>query len=160
MRPRRPVFRDPWESTVDMFSAYVAVSFVVPMLLWCGGQVTSSVFGFDARWPLGIFMAAALIGAAGFITIVGRERTRLAVDFLAVTSWFVLGFVVAPIIGLGLSHVAALICYGVLLVVIFFFVRRFGRWETSFAHSLSWPVTWSLLALFFAYCAYKLVLYS
>jgi hypothetical protein len=35
----------------------------------------------------------------------------------------------------------------------------FGRWEKSFAHTLSWPVTWSLMALFFTYCAYKLILY-
>lgn len=160
LRPRRPVFRNPWDSTVDMFSCYVAVGFIDPLLLFCGGQVTSSVFGFNSRWPLGVFMTAALVGAAGFITIVGRERTSLSVDVVAITAWLLLGLVVAPILGLAISSAAALVSYAVLLVVILVFVRRFGQWETEFRHTLSWPVTWSLLALFFAYSAHQLVLYS
>jgi hypothetical protein len=154
------VFRNPWDSTVDMFSCYVAVGFIDPLLLFCGGQVTSSVFGFNSRWPLGVFMTAALVGAAGFITIVGRERTSLSVDVVAITAWLLLGLVVAPILGLAISSAAALVSYAVLLVVILVFVRRFGQWETEFRHTLSWPVTWSLLALFFAYSAHQLVLYS
>jgi hypothetical protein len=74
-----------------MFSCYVAVSFIDPLLLYCGGELTSSIFGFGSRWPLGNFMAAALVGAAGFITIVGRERTSLSVDVLAITAWLLLG---------------------------------------------------------------------
>ena len=158
--PRRPVFRNPWDSEVDMFSAYLAVSFVVPLLLFCGGKLMSSIFGFSSRWPLGIFMAAALVGAAGLITIVGRERTSLSVDVLAITAWLLLGLVVAPILGLALSTGAAIACYGVLLLVILVYVLRFGRWETAFLRTLSWPVIWSLLALFFAFSAYQLILYQ
>src|SRR5438105_3941419 len=81
---RRPVFGNPWDSTEDIFACYVAVSFVEPLLLWCGGELMSSIFGFGSRWALGVFIAAALVGAAGFMTIVGRERTSLAVDVLAI----------------------------------------------------------------------------
>jgi hypothetical protein len=159
LRPRRPVFRNPWDSEIDIFSAYFAVSVVDPLLLFGGGELTGAVFGFDSRWPLGVFMAAALVGAAGFITIVGRERTSLSVDVLAITAWVVLGLLVAPVVGLALQRGAALVSYGVLLVVILVFVRRFGRWETGFLRTLSWPVTWSLLALFFALSAHQLVFY-
>jgi hypothetical protein len=38
-------------------------------------------------------------------------------------------------------------------------VRRFGRWETDFLRSLSWPITWTLLAVFFAYTAHELLMY-
>ena len=160
LRPRRPVFRNPWDSEIDMFSSYFAVSVVDPLLLFAGGELTSAVFGFDSYWPLGVFMAAALVGAAGFITIVGRERTSLSVDVLAITAWVLLGLLVAPVLGLALPRGAALVSYGVLLLVILVFVRRFGRWETAFLRTLSWPVTWSLLALFFAFSAHQLVLYA
>jgi hypothetical protein len=143
-----------------MFSCYVAVGFIDPLLLFCGGEVTSSVFGFNSRWPLGVFMAAALVGAAGFMTIVGRERTSLSVDVLAITAWLLLGLVVAPVVGLAFSPAVAIASYGVLLLVILVFVRRFGQWETAFRRTLSWPATWSLLALFFAFSAHQLVLYS
>jgi hypothetical protein len=143
-----------------MFACYVAVSFVDPLLLWCGGKLMSSIFGFGSRWPLGLFLAAALVGAAGFITIVGRERTRLSVDVLAITAWLLLGLVVAPILGLGLSTGAAVASYVVLLLLIFLYVLSVGRWETAFLRTVSWPVTWSLLALFFAFSAYRLVLFS
>jgi hypothetical protein len=46
-----------------------------------------------------------------------------------------------------------------LLVVILLYVLRFGRWETAFLRTVSWPMTWSLLALFFAFSAHRLVLY-
>jgi len=39
-------------------------------------------------------------------------------------------------------------------------VLRFGRWQTAFLSTVSWPVTWTLLAAFFAYAAYVLVLYQ
>jgi hypothetical protein len=142
-----------------MFACYVAVSFIDPLLLWSGGELMSSIFGFSSRWPLGIFMAAALVGAAGFITIVGRERTRLSVDVLAVTAWLLLGLVVAPVLGLAPPTGAAIASYGVLVLVILLYVLRLGRWETSFLRTLSWPVTWSLLALFFALSAHRLILY-
>ena len=116
--PRRPVFGNPWASTVDMFACYVAVSFIDPLLLWSGGKLMGSLFGFGSRWPLGVFMAAALVGAAGFMTIVGRERTSLSVDILAIAAWLVLGLVVAPVLGLGLPTAAGLATYGVLLLVI------------------------------------------
>lgn len=159
LKPSRPVFGNPWDSEIDMFACYVAVSFIDPLLLWGGGALTSSIFGFGSRWSLGVYMAAALVGAAGFMTIVGRERTSLSVDVLAITAWLVLGLVVAPILGLAISPAAAVISYGVLLLVILVFVRRFGQWETEFHRTLSWPVTWSLLALFFALSAHQLVFY-
>jgi hypothetical protein len=158
--PRRPVFGNPWDSEVDMFACCVAVSVANPLLLWCGGKLMASIFGFSSHWDLGIFMAAALVGAAGFITIVGRRRTRLAVDVLAITAWVLLGLIVAPVIGLALPDGAALACYGALLLGIFIYVLRFGQWETAFLHTVSWPLTWSALALFFAYAAYKLILYQ
>jgi hypothetical protein len=105
-------------------------------------------------------MAAALVGAAGFMTIVGRERTSLSVDFLAITAWVLLGLVVAPILGLGLPVGAAIACYAVLLLAIFVYVIRFGRWETAFLRTVSWPVTWSLLAVFFAFSAHRLILFT
>jgi len=143
-----------------MFSAYVAVTVIDPLLLYLGGKLTSAIFGFSSHWRLGIFMAAALVGAAGFITIVGRERSRFAVDVLAIGAWLLLGLVVAPILGLALPTGVAIACYAVLLVGILVFVLRFGRWETAFIRTLSWPVIWSLLALLFAYCAYELILYT
>jgi hypothetical protein len=157
--PRRPVFGNPWDSEGDMFSCLVAVSVIDPLLLWCGGELMSSIFPFGARWPLGVFMAAALVGAAGFITIAGRERTRLSVDVLAITAWLLLGLVVAPVLGLAFTAGPAIACYAVLLVAILVYVLRFGRWETAFLHTLSWPVTWSLLALFFGLASYQLIFF-
>jgi hypothetical protein len=157
--PRRPVFGNPWDSPVDMLACYVAVSVASPLLLWAGGKLMGAIFGFGSRWSLGLFMAAALVGAAGFMTIVGRERTSLSVDELAITAWLLLGLVVAPILGLAFSTAAAIISYAVVLLGIFVYVLRFGRWETAFLHTVSWPLTWSLLALFFAFTAYRLVLF-
>jgi hypothetical protein len=157
--PRRPVFANPWDSEGDMFACYVAVSVIDPLLLWAGGELTSSIFGFDSRWPLGVFMAAALVGAAGFITITGRERTSLSVDVLAIAAWVLLGLVVAPILGLALPSGPAIASYGILLLLILLYVLRFGRWETAFLRTVSWPVTWSLLALVFALSAHQLVFY-
>jgi hypothetical protein len=157
--PRRPVFGNPWESEVEMFFCFLAVSVIDPLLLWGGGELTSAIFGFGSRWRLGVFMAAALVGAAGFITIEGRQRTNLSVDVLAISAWLLLGLVIAPILGLALPSAAAIACYAVLLLAVFIYVLRFGRWETAFVRTLSWPVTWSLLALFFAFSAHRLLLY-
>jgi hypothetical protein len=44
-------------------------------------------------------------------------------------------------------------------VAIFAYVLGVGRWESGFIRTLSWPLTWSLLALFFAFLAYKTILY-
>jgi hypothetical protein len=159
LTPRRAVFGNPWDSPVDMFACFVAVSCIDPLLLWCGGELMSSIFGFGSRWPLGVFMAAALVGAAGFITIVGRERTSLSVDVLAITAWLLLGLVVAPVVGLALPTGAAIASYAVLLLAILLYVLRFSRRETAFLRTVSWPVTWSLLALFFAFVAYRLILF-
>jgi hypothetical protein len=158
--PRRPVFANPWDSEADMFACVVAVSFLDPLLLWCGGELMSAIFGFSSHWPMGVFIVAALVGAAGFITIVGRQRTSLSVDILAIAAWLVLGLVVAPIIGLALPAGVAIACYAVLLIAIFVYVLRFGHWETAFLSTVSWPVTWSLLAVFFAYSAHTLILYQ
>jgi hypothetical protein len=158
--PGRPVFGNPWDSSVDMFACCVAVAFVDPLLLWCGGELMSSIFGFGSRWPVGIFMAAAVVGAAGFITIVGRERTRLSVDVLTISAWVALGLIVAPVLGLALPTGAAIASYAVVMLAILIYVLRFGRWETAFVRTVSWPVTWTVLALFFAYCAYRLILYQ
>src|SRR5579875_397876 len=68
---RRPVFANPWDSPPDMFTCMVAVSVVDPLLLWCGGKLMGAIFGFGSRWPLGVFIAGALVGAAGLMTIVG-----------------------------------------------------------------------------------------
>jgi hypothetical protein len=157
--PRRPVFGNPWESEVEMFFCFLAVSVIDPLLLWGGGELTGSIFGFGSHWRLGVFMAAALVGAAGFITIEGRHRTNLSVDILAITAWLLLGLIIAPILGLALPTAAAIVCYAVLLLAVLIYVLRFGRWETAFVRTLSWPVTWSLLALFFALSAYRLLLY-
>ncbi len=157
--PRRPVFGNPWDSTADMFACFVAVSVMDPFLLWGGGALLGSIFDFGSHWPLGVYMVAALVGAVGFMTIVGRERTRLAVDVLAIAAWVLLGLVVAPLLGLAPSIAVAMVCYGVLLLATFVLVLRFGRWQTSFLRTLTWPVTWSLLAVFFAYAAHQLILY-
>jgi hypothetical protein len=157
--PHRPVFANPWDSEGDIFACYVAVSVIDPLLLWAGGELTGSIFGFDSHWPLGVFLAAALVGAAGFITITGRERSSLSVDVLAIAAWVLLGLVVAPILGLALPSGAAIASYGILLVLILLYVLRFGRWETAFLRTVSWPVTWSLLALVFALSAHQLVFY-
>jgi hypothetical protein len=157
--PHRPVFGNPWDSAEDMFACFAAVSVVDPVLLWSGGELTSWIFGFDSRWPLGVFLAAALVGAAGFMTITGRERTSLSVDALAISAWLVLGLVVAPIIGLALPSGAAIASYGVLLLLILAYVLRFGHWETAFLRTVSWPLTWSVLALVFALSAHQLVFY-
>jgi hypothetical protein len=60
---------------------------------------------------------------------------------------------------LALPTAAAIACYAVLLGVVLVYVLRFGRWRTPFVRTLSWPVTWSLLALFFAFSAHRLLLY-
>jgi hypothetical protein len=157
---RRPVFGNPWESESDMFAVYAAVSFVEPFLLWAGGALMAAIFGFGSHWHLGLFMGAALVGAAGFMTIVGRERTRLAVDLLTISTWFVLGLIVAPVIGLAPPIGVAIALYAVLLVGIFIYVLGFGRWRTAFLRTVSWPVTWSLLAMLFAFLAYRLIIYQ
>jgi hypothetical protein len=157
--PHRPVFGNPWDSAGDMFACYAAVSVIDPLLLWSGGELTSWIFGFGSRWPLGVFLAAALVGAGGFITITGRERTSLSVDVLAITAWLLLGLIVAPVIGLALPSGAAIVTYGVLLLLILVYVLRFGRWETAFLRTVTWPVTWSMLALFFALSAHQLIFF-
>jgi hypothetical protein len=142
-----------------MFACVAAVSVVEPFLLWGGGAIMGSIFNFGTRWPLGVYMVASLVGAAGFMTIVGRERTRLSVDVLAIAAWLLLGVVVAPVLGLALPIAAAIVCYGVLLLAMFVLVLGFGRWQTSFLRTLTWPATWSLLAVFFGYAAHQLILY-
>jgi hypothetical protein len=154
--PRRPVFGNPWDSAADMLACFVAVSIIDPLLLWSGGELTSAIFGFSSRWPLGVFMAAALVGAAGFMTIAGRERTSLSVDVLAISAWLLLGLVVAPIVGLAPPTAVAIACYAALLLSIFVYVLRFGHWKTPFLRTVSWPVTWSLLALLFAFSSHHM----
>lgn len=158
--PRRPVFADPWDSEVDMFALVVAVSVVEPFLLWAGGKLMGTIFGFGSHWRLGLFMAAALVGAGGFMTIVGRERTSLSVDVLTITAWVLLGFVIAPIVGLAPPTGVAIALYAVLLAATFVYVLIFGRWKTPFLRTLSWPVVWSALAVFFAFAAYRLILFQ
>lgn len=157
--PRRPVFGNPWDSSVDMFACVLAIGVIDPFLLWGGGAMMGSIFDFSSRWALGVYMIAALVGAAGFMTIVGRERTRLAVDVLAIAAWLVLGLVIAPVIGLAPSHAVAIILYSVMLLATFVFVLASARWRTGFLHTLSWPLTWSALAILFAFAAYHLILY-
>jgi hypothetical protein len=158
--PRRPVFANPWDSEVDMFASLFAVSIMNPLLLFAGGKLMGTLFGFSSHWHLAVFMVAAVVGAAGFITIVGRQRTSISVDLLAIAAWVVLGLIVAPVIGLAPPIAVSLVLYGVLLVAIFVYVLRFGRWQTAFLRTVSWPVTWTVLALFFAFCAYRLLIYQ
>ncbi|MGZ4349203.1 MAG: hypothetical protein ACXVRX_01590, partial [Solirubrobacteraceae bacterium] len=105
-------------------------------------------------------LVAALVGAAGFMTIVGRERTSLTVDFLAIAAWIVLGLIVAPIVGLAPPPLVAIIIYAVMLAGILGYVLFVGRWEKAFVRTLSWPITWSLLAVAFAFIAYHLILFQ
>ena len=158
--PQRPVFANPWDSTEDMFACYFAVSFFDPILLWAGGKLMGAIFGFSSHWPLGVFLVAALVGAAGFMTIVGRERTSLTVDFLAIAAWIVLGLIVAPIVGLAPPALVAIIIYALMLAAIFGYVLFVGRWEKAYFRTLSWPITWSLLAVGFAFTAYHLILFQ
>jgi hypothetical protein len=160
MTPERPVFANPWDSTEDMFACFVAVSIVDPFLLWAGGKIMGAIFGFGSHWPIGVFMVAALVGAAGFMTIVGRERTSLAVDVLTIVVWLVLGVIVAPIVGLAPSPAVAIILYAVMLGAIFGYVLFVGRFEVAFVRSLSWPIIWSVLAVLFAWGAYKCVYFQ
>jgi len=156
---RRPVFGNPWDSPADALACFLAVSVIEPVLLWCGGKLMGAVFGFGSRWPIGVFVAAAVVGAAGFMTVVGRERTNLAVDVVAISAWLLLGLVVAPVLGLGPPAAAAIAAYGGLLLAIFVSVLLFGHWKTAFLRTTTWPVTWSLLAAFFAFCAHQLILF-
>jgi hypothetical protein len=158
--PRRPVFGNPWDSEGDMGICFAAVSFIEPFLLWGGGALMSDIFGFGSHWARGVFIAAAVVGAAGIMTIVGRERTSLAVDALAIAAWLLLGLALAPIIGLAPPTGAAVALYAVMLLGILVYVRFVGRWKVAFLNTLSWPITWSLLAAFFAYCAYRLIIYQ
>ena len=157
---RRPVFGNPWDSYSDMAACYAAIAIVDPFLLWGGGKLMGSIFGFSSHWRVGVFLVAALVGAAGFMTIVGRRRTRLAVDVVTITAWVLLGLVVAPVVGLAPSVAVAIVCYAVLLAATFVYVIGFGRWQTGFVRTLSWPVVWSLLAVGFAISAYRLILYQ
>ena len=142
-----------------MFACYVAVSFIDPLLLWGGGAMMGSIFNFRTGWPLGIYMAAALVGAAGFMTIVGRQRTRLSVDVLTIAAWLLLGLVVAPVLGLALSTVPALICFAVLWSASSATSSASAAGKTAFLRTLSWPLTWSLLAVAFAFTAHQLLLF-
>jgi hypothetical protein len=157
--PHRPVFGKPWDSPSDMFICYLAVSVVSPLLLWGGGAAMGAIFGFGSHWRLGVYIAAALVGASGFMTIVGRERTSVSVDVLTITAWLLLGFLIAPILGLAPGTAVAIACYAVLLAAIFVYVRGFGRWRTAFTRTVTWPVTWSSLAALFAFIVYQLILY-
>lgn len=157
---RRPVFANPWDSTEGMFACFAAVSLFDPLLLWCGGKLMGAIFGFGTHWRLGVFMIAAMVGAAGFITIVGRERTGMTVDVLAISAWVVLGLIVAPIIGLAPPVGVAIALYAVVLVGIFAVVLVAGQHRIAFVRTVSWPVTWTVLALFFAWAAYELILYQ
>ena len=81
--PRRPVFGNPWDSAGDIFACYVAVSLVDPVLLWAGGELTSAIFGYGSRWPLGVFMAAALVHASGYMKNFGAmsDNPQMAVSW-------------------------------------------------------------------------------
>lgn len=160
MVPQRPVFGDPWDSPEDMFACVVAVSVLDPFLLWAGGALMGAIFGFSSHWAIGVFMVAALVGAGGFITIVGRERTSLAVDVLAIGAWIVLGLIVAPIIGLAPPAAVSIILYAILLAGVLGYVLFVGHFEVAFIRTLSWPVTWTALAVFFAFAAHRLILFQ
>jgi hypothetical protein len=143
-----------------MFACYFAVAFFDPLLLWVGGKLMGAIFGFGTHWPLGVFLLAALVGAGGFMTIVGRERKSLSVDIIAIAAWIILGVVVAPIVGLAPPPLVAVIIYAVMLAAIFGYVLLLGQWEKAFVKTLTWPITWSLLAIAFAFIAYRLILFQ
>ncbi|HTX07455.1 MAG TPA: hypothetical protein VME22_02525 [Solirubrobacteraceae bacterium] len=156
---KRTESANPWDSGTNMLLCYGVVAFVIPLLLWCGGELMSAILGVSSQWPVGIFVAAAVVGVAGVIAIVGRPRSRLSIDVLAVGTWAVLGLVVAPVLGLAPQWVA-IVCYAVLLLSILAYVLGFGRGETALVHAMSWSMAWTLLAAFFSFSAYRLVLYQ
>lgn len=160
MTVQRPVFANPWDSPEDMFACYTAVSLLDPFLLWAGGKLMGAIFGFSSHWPIGVYMIAALVGAAGFMTIVGRQRTSRSVDVLAIGTWLVLGLIVAPTIGLAPATAVAVIVYAILMVGVLGYVLLYGRFAISFLHTISWPVIWSLLGIFFAWAAYHCLFFQ
>ena len=54
----------------------------------------------------------------------------------------------------------AIIIYAVMLAGILGYVLFVGEWEKAFVRTLSWPITWSLLAVGFAFSAYHLILFQ
>ena len=79
---------------------------------------------------------------------------------VAANDRIVLGLIVAPIVGLAPPTVVAVIIYAAMLAAIFGYVLLLGRWEKSFVRTLTWPITWSLLAVGFAFTAYHLILFQ
>ena len=59
LRLDRPVFANPWDSSVDIFACYVAVSVIEPFLLWGGGAGVFQLAGreVDPRPRAGVFRA-------------------------------------------------------------------------------------------------------
>jgi hypothetical protein len=72
----------------------------------------------------------------------------------------VLGLIVAPVIGLAPPTVVAVILYAILLLGILVYVLFVGHFEISFIRTLSWPLTWSLMALLMAWTAYHLIYFQ
>jgi hypothetical protein len=135
---------------------YAAVTVIDLLLLWCGGKLLGAIFGVDSRWRLGLFMGAALL--EGGLVMFIRPRISLSGDILRFTVWLLLGLVAAPLVGLTLSPGAAGASYAALLLVSIALFLSFRLWQPGFVCRLSWLTAWTLLALFFSFSAYRLVL--
>ena len=80
-----------------MFACFVAVSCIDPLLLWCGGELMSSIFGFGSRWLLGVFMAAALTQTFDLHDLALRDEAHLGGGLLQqLVEARVLDFIRAP----------------------------------------------------------------
>lgn len=141
---------------IHVCQCYAAVTVIDLLLLWCGGKLLGALFGFDSRWRLGLFMGAAVLEAVLIMLI--SPRISLSGDILRFTVWLLLGLVVAPVVGLTLSAGAAGASYAALLLVSIASFLFFRQWQPGFVCRLSWLTAWTLLALFFSFSAYRLVL--
>ena len=73
--------------------------------------------------------------------------------------------VVAGYVAIGVitvTHIPVLWSFVIVVPVmaIFGYVLLLGQWEKAFVKTLTWPVTWSLLAVGFAFIAYRLILFQ
>lgn len=154
-----PGVNDPSISAVNVIACYAAVTLVNPLLLWGGGALAGSLFGFSSHWRLGMFIAASVVLIAGLIAVEGRRATDLRSDLLASVAWLVLAFVAVPVLGLSIRPAAALASLAGLLFVFLLYVLLWASDAPTIA-LMSWLLIWTLLAGFFGFCAHRLVLFQ
>lgn len=157
--PFEIVFGRPWDSATAILSAYAAVSIYGPLLPVLGGKLTSLVFGFNPHWRLQPLIVSALVSVVMFSILTASDRGNLQIDRTLVVVWFVFSLIVGPMIGLGLRTSLAMDAYGVIALCLFLYVFSFSYFTASVVRTIGWLLIWSVLALFFTFSAYKLVLY-